>query len=61
MKSPADLPVFTTQLLKVSYLESKLKNIDVKQATGYDKIPWKLLSMVYWELYVPTTGPTHAK
>ena len=37
MNTP-DLLVFNFQLLKLSDVESKLKNIDVKNATGYDKI-----------------------
>ena len=51
-----ELPAFNFQLLKVSDVESKLKNIDVKKATGYDKIPGKLLSKAYRELSVPMTN-----
>ena len=55
MNTP-ELPVFNFHLLKVSDVESKLKNIDVKKATGYDKIPGKLLSKAYRELSVPMTN-----
>ena len=55
MNTP-ELPVFNFQLLKVSDVESKLKNIDVEKATGYDKIPGKLLSKAYRELSVPMTN-----
>ena len=55
MNTP-DLLVFNFQLLKVSDVESKLKNIDVKKATGYDKDPGKLLSKAYRKLSVPMTN-----
>ena len=55
MNTP-ELPVFNFQLLKVSDVESKLKNIDVKKATGYYKIPGKLLSKAYRGLSVPMTN-----
>ena len=48
MNTP-ELPVFNFQMLKVVNVESKLENIDVKRATGYDKIPGKLLSKAYRE------------
>ena len=55
MNTP-ELPVFNFQLLKVWDVESKLKNIDVKKATGYYKIPGKLLSKAYRGLSVPMTN-----
>ena len=51
-----ELPVFNFQLLNVSDVESQLTNIDVKKATGYDKIPGKLLSKAYREPSVPMTN-----